>query len=79
MYDPKTVVETIHDHYARKASPEVWAEVDALRERVAELETALKALCKEGSVMNLTARRRRIFNRAADTLAKARGEMEERG
>jgi BMFP domain-containing protein YqiC len=37
-------VETIQAHYRRQASPEVWAEVDALRERVAELEARLAAL-----------------------------------
>lgn len=31
-------VETIHDHYARQATPGVWAEVDELRERCAKLE-----------------------------------------
>jgi hypothetical protein len=35
-------VKTIHDHYARQASPEVWTEVDALRQRAAVLESALE-------------------------------------
>jgi hypothetical protein len=28
-------VKTIHEHYARQATPEIWAELDDLRERVA--------------------------------------------
>ena len=29
--DVKQTVETIHDHFQRKATPEVWAEIDSLR------------------------------------------------
>jgi hypothetical protein len=37
-------VGTIGAHYRRQATPEVWAEVDALRKRVAELEALVAAL-----------------------------------
>jgi hypothetical protein len=42
MSDAKTVVGTIHDHYARQATPAVWAEVDELRGRAGwkPIETA---------------------------------------
>lgn len=33
-------VKTIHEHYARQATPEVWAEVDELREQAARLKPA---------------------------------------
>jgi hypothetical protein len=39
--DVKTVTGTIGAHYARQATPEVWAEVDELRRRVSALESAL--------------------------------------
>jgi hypothetical protein len=33
-----TVVRTVHDHFARQATPEVWAEVDALRTTLRKLD-----------------------------------------
>lgn len=36
------VVGTVHDHFERQATPKVWQEVDALRQRVAKLEAALE-------------------------------------
>jgi hypothetical protein len=30
-------VKTIHEHYARQATPEVWAEVDGLRAALAQI------------------------------------------
>lgn len=45
--DPRTVVETMGSHYRRQATPEVWAEVDELRDRVAKLEGANRgSICR---------------------------------
>jgi hypothetical protein len=38
---PDAVVGTIHGHYQRQATPEVWSEVDELRYLVARSEAAL--------------------------------------
>lgn len=35
-------VATIHGHYERQATPEVWAEVDALREALKECAKRLR-------------------------------------
>lgn len=35
-------VQVMHGHFSRQATPEVWAEIDELRHRAAQLEAALR-------------------------------------